>query len=323
MGNKIKHILCICNGGNVRSVALAEFIKNQNKNKIGIEAIAIGKKYTTEKTMSLLKEWATMIIDISDNGEYSIGKDVWGNADNHNLKEKIRSFWNSFEQDSNHKSIKNKNIKIISRENKSLNRRIKRNKKEIEKIWEGFKKRKNGVTNGDIFCISPITENKKDSLIIPVYQTKYKNFIAQREGVELGIFPLGVSGVTILKNGDFLFAKRKNVTQYVGYLELVPSGGLNNKDYYQVLEQEFTSETGFSSKRIKKIIPLGLILDKAEGVYDICCMIKTDLTKEDLADFNSEEYEDPVIVKRREVVKFIEKNKIVPTSYYLIKNFIK
>ena len=100
-----KKILCICNGGNVRSVALAQYIKDLNgiyikldDKTIKYEAIAIGKDVTTTKTMKYLKRWSDYIVDVSDTGEYSFGEDVWHNPRNPELIKKIEKIWKSVEE---------------------------------------------------------------------------------------------------------------------------------------------------------------------------------------------------------------------------------
>ena len=88
-------VLCICAGGNVRSVAMAQFIKelngiyrSDNKN-LSYEAIAIGKVYTSDKTMKMLNEWANIIINMED----YIPFDIWGNPRDENLKKKVKKIW--------------------------------------------------------------------------------------------------------------------------------------------------------------------------------------------------------------------------------------
>lgn len=49
--------LCVCNGGNCRSVAVAEILKGQ----YGHEAIAVGTYWFSEGSMRKLSEWADRI----------------------------------------------------------------------------------------------------------------------------------------------------------------------------------------------------------------------------------------------------------------------
>lgn len=49
--------LCVCDGGNVRSVAMAYALKMNEQ-----EALAVGRLYTTKETMDMLSSWADQII---------------------------------------------------------------------------------------------------------------------------------------------------------------------------------------------------------------------------------------------------------------------
>lgn len=107
--------LCVCNGGNVRSVGLARQIKDSygtytNFNTalfrgIKHEAIAIGIHCTTKETIKLLINWADKVIDLSDDEETRemlkemsnkkyfkcyIGEDVWDNPYHPELKKKLK-----------------------------------------------------------------------------------------------------------------------------------------------------------------------------------------------------------------------------------------
>ena len=92
-----KKYLCICAWGNVRSVAMAQFIKELNgkyKNHVQdgtlqYEAIAIGNCVTSKETRKLLKEWADVVIDMRD----YLPKDIWGNPRDPDLKEKVEEIW--------------------------------------------------------------------------------------------------------------------------------------------------------------------------------------------------------------------------------------
>lgn len=98
-------ILCICNGGNVRSTALARYIKDLNgiycdldEESIKYEAISVGKDVTTKKSMDYFKAWADYVIDVSDDGEHFIGKDVWNDPTNKELVKKMEKLWKSVEE---------------------------------------------------------------------------------------------------------------------------------------------------------------------------------------------------------------------------------
>ena len=77
-------ILCICEGGNVRSVALTQYLK-----EIGHEAISIGEKYTSDESMKLFKKWADKVIDVK---KY-LPIDLWHNSRCEDLKEVVKRIW--------------------------------------------------------------------------------------------------------------------------------------------------------------------------------------------------------------------------------------
>ena len=95
----VKKILCICDWGNVRSVAMAQFIKELNgkykdfinhEAEIKYEAIAIGAQVTTKETMEYMMDWADIYIDTT-----ALGKDVWHKPRHPELKKKMEEVWKS------------------------------------------------------------------------------------------------------------------------------------------------------------------------------------------------------------------------------------
>jgi len=88
-------VLCICDGGNIRSVTLAQFIKGLNGRTndpnlvIKYEAIAIGEKYSTKETMDILRKWADKVIDTR---KY-FPKDIWHNSRDTDLVKKVKQVW--------------------------------------------------------------------------------------------------------------------------------------------------------------------------------------------------------------------------------------
>ena len=96
-------ILCVCEHGNTRSVALAYLIKTIYKH----EALACGMKNMSDETRQMLFAWADKIIFLTDNPPggletfenkkalyLGVGKDVWFNPKDqeliHRLLKKIK-----------------------------------------------------------------------------------------------------------------------------------------------------------------------------------------------------------------------------------------
>ena len=86
--------LCICDYGQVRSVAMAWFIHGLNREDgrikhLQYEAIPIGSVTTSKKTMKMLKNWADVIIDVR---KY-IPIDNYGNPNDPQLQARVKDIW--------------------------------------------------------------------------------------------------------------------------------------------------------------------------------------------------------------------------------------
>lgn len=89
-----KKYLCICDYGQVRSVAMAWYIHGLNRDdgrirKLRYEAIPIGSVTSSKKTMKMLKKWADVVIDVR---KY-IPLDKYGTPTNEELMEKVKEIW--------------------------------------------------------------------------------------------------------------------------------------------------------------------------------------------------------------------------------------
>lgn len=82
-------ILCMCEGGNVRSVALAQHIKEN-----GHEAIAIGSKYCSTETIRMLFNWCDKFIDLRN----YLPEDKWHNPRDPELKKEVAKIWSQYEE---------------------------------------------------------------------------------------------------------------------------------------------------------------------------------------------------------------------------------
>lgn len=166
---------------------------------------------------------------------------------------------------------------------------------------------------------------------------EYKYFYAQRKRIDLdlGIRPIGVSGIIFLEQ-DFdcfvVFAQRsEQVTEYPGLYELVPSGNIDKEysysnrviDYRSKLLSEFVEETGLSRNYVRDISEFAFILDTNHNVFDVCCKITLEVKKETLFNglLDSEEYKNPMFISTKDLGKFINENKktIVPTSLAILE----
>ena len=89
--------LCVCDWGGVRSVAMAQYIKELNGKYINhkkagslkYEAIAIGEWVSSNVTMGYMIDWSDEIIDV----RHYLPKDTWGNPRDPDLKKSIEKIW--------------------------------------------------------------------------------------------------------------------------------------------------------------------------------------------------------------------------------------
>jgi len=195
------------------------------------------------------------------------------------------------------------------------------------KIWAKEKKKNPSLFNGKM--ISYYTHHfEGDILIIECFLTEYKYFLAQFKNkyINLGITPLAVSGIIIDRANQTLVGRRgKKVTEYPNFYEFVPSGGISNASirdsdvlFIGQVRQELNEEADIHSKSIRKIMPLGLVLDKKHNVYDICVVIYL----KDLVKLNiNKEYKSQKIVKLNGVSNLIKKSMVVPTSKMIYSLF--
>lgn len=206
--------------------------------------------------------------------------------------------------------------------------------KKIDCTWSRLQKNRCvKLSNDKVLIMKSMSTTKQISDISGEF-VDYKNIIANKINSKIGLDfkQIGVSGIILFKNNNFyytIFAKRnKNTTEYPNYIELVPSGHINQKlnpeknlNFNLNLRNEFIEETGLDSKIIKKILYLGIIMDKKSCVYDICSIIELNSNKKFiLRNFKSSEYSKPIVIKISSISKFIKKNhnNIIPTSIGII-----
>lgn len=205
----------------------------------------------------------------------------------------------------------------------------------IEKIWNEIS-RTRPLHNGTVFAM--VSESHEGGRIcVGGHLISYKDFLAQRNdpSIRLDIRPIGVSGMLSMRDEQdieyTMFARRAaTVTQWPGYLELVPSGSIDAKranvngsvSYEAQLLEELTEEVGISSGDVTSVKGFALVYDPRDRVYDICCRIEISLRKESLEKLfmDSAEYEQPIFVPFGELEQFASSHReeIVPTSLALL-----
>ncbi|MEK6646851.1 MAG: hypothetical protein AABY84_09295 [Candidatus Firestonebacteria bacterium] len=230
------------------------------------------------------------------------------------------------------------NIEMRTIQDSRIDDILTQNRDVIEEIWRKAQEERGGkLFNGTLPNFVRVNRERERIEILGHF-IEYKQFLAQRKrpDLKLGIKPIGVSGIIILedKASEYVvFAKRAdNITEYPGFLELVPSGSIDKEcagsngvvDYQSKLLSEFIEETGLSKEYVKEISGFAFVLDIGHNVYDICCEILLKANKEMVTQsFCSKEYNAPVFVAMSDLDSFVKANvdSIVPTSMAIIEAY--
>lgn len=151
----------------------------------------------------------------------------------------------------------------------------------VSLIWENeLHKRK--LRDTDILCYSGHSL-KEGRLLVDAYISKYRYFLARfmDPSIQMTVTPLCVSGITLDAKERTLAARRGDVTEYPGLLELVPSGGIEvanviagRANYEMQILDELMEETGITRSAVTTVSPYCLIYDSAHGVVDLGCAIR-------------------------------------------------
>lgn len=196
----------------------------------------------------------------------------------------------------------------------------------INNIWERNVKRK-GLKNGNIFCYKS-HEILNGKLILDCYTIEYKYFFAQLfdSKIDLNIRPICVSGIIIDSENNSLIGRRKNVTEYENFYELLPSGGIEfNKIsgdsilYEDQLIEEFEEETKLKRIEINRIEHFFLFFDHLNQVYDLCSKIFLNSSlKEKLKVKDNDEYDNVKIFSIINPEVELDNSNCVPTSLAIL-----
>lgn len=211
----------------------------------------------------------------------------------------------------------------------------------VNQIWESVQAENGGrLFNDKLFCFAEF-DICSGAIDIRGVFTEYKNFIAQRRQPHLNpdIKPVGVSGITLCTENGVkyaIFARRaESVTEYPGFLELVPSGSINDKfvdtsgvvDYKAQLALELFEETGITGCFVKGVQDFAFIFNSNHSVYDICCELELSIDIDSVLKkiSGSGEYQEPLFVPVDELQSYINGDNcsIVPTSRALIEAYFR
>ncbi len=150
----------------------------------------------------------------------------------------------------------------------------------------------------------------------------YRHVFARLHSLALPgrLTPVGVSGIAIDSVGNVLIARRARVTEYPGFLECVPSGGVaapsgDRVDLVAQVATELAEEAaGLAWQRID---PLGIVTDELHGTFEVGFVVRCDRLPRDLGD--TDEYVDYQVVPLVQLPGFLADRPTVPTTRKLVR----
>jgi 8-oxo-dGTP pyrophosphatase MutT (NUDIX family) len=206
---------------------------------------------------------------------------------------------------------------------------------EIDQHWKELKQHQPKLFNGDVMVMEEY-EIVDGSLVAYGTFTDYKTAVAAKRVPALSeiLKPIGVSGIVTAFVNDatvVVIGKRSaTVTQYPGSWELVPAGSIdkshiqpdNTISINQCILQELKEETGIGVEEVDEVRTIGLVWDKVECLYDICCLVRlkkgVDITKRFIA---NSEYTSFLCLPVADLEAWIssEKDNMVPASLAILR----
>jgi hypothetical protein len=174
------------------------------------------------------------------------------------------------------------------------------------------------------------TRRRKGTFEIEVQSVPYRFVYAALRSPERfdALTPLGVSGIVRSRSGGedlFLLGERSHaVTQYPGFIELIPSGGMELEDagagglvdHRARLLAELEEEASIPASAVEEIVDLGVVDDPASGMSDVICLVTLRSTlPNDLG--SNREYARRFLASRRAVEDVVRSfdGRVVPTIW--------
>lgn len=198
----------------------------------------------------------------------------------------------------------------------------KEQKKRIDKYWKGIDKSEYLKDEKILFVQTMFFFEGK--LVIDAFWAHYRfYFYFVNHPLEINLFqPVSISGICSLDNGLVLVGTRRNVTQYIGMNEFVPSGSISLSDNEgsasRVIDQlllELKEEVDIDSKNIVSFEFVGIVKDLKDNVLDLCYSIR-------LSDVEVKESSSEYEAVRWCDMDTLEASQLIPTSVgllYLLK----
>jgi 8-oxo-dGTP pyrophosphatase MutT (NUDIX family) len=198
----------------------------------------------------------------------------------------------------------------------------------VDELWEQERRVRPGLVDGSVISVSAVDGDR-----VVTRPCSYRLFVARERDTalreRLAVRALGVSGALLIGSDDgarsvLLGRRSTDVTEYGGAWELVPSGGIEPAragrdgavDVESALLAELEEEAGIQRDTVVDVVPLGLVHDIAQDVYDVCLALRVrEAPPERLS-----EYEESVLVPAHDARAWLDAQKraVVPASRALL-----
>ena len=155
--------------------------------------------------------------------------------------------------------------------------------RQIESAWRALTAANPRLFDGPLLSVRGLAV-EGGALTLEAEVVGYREFVVQRGGLDLGVRPLAVTGVTWV-GPDVLIGRRSaHVTQYPKRWEPVPAGSVappgRDTDAQAALASQLMSElgeeAGIVSAWVRAIDVVGVIDDLDNHVIDVCFAVTVD-----------------------------------------------
>lgn len=202
----------------------------------------------------------------------------------------------------------------------------------IEYFWlEAQKQRGGSLFNGKLLSVVDFKNGKLIGKFVD-----YKFYIAQIAAPELELLlrisPISISCICSFRGKLLLGRRSQKVTEFPGYYELVPSGGIDpsnvTKGIVDISSQallELEEEAFLVRKLVKKVTPFVLIKELRSGRCEVCIEIVLDSKMAERHESPDQgEYSELLWISPNELQEFFLRNAkvCVPFSLFLFHEFL-
>jgi hypothetical protein len=184
---------------------------------------------------------------------------------------------------------------------------------EIDRLWAEGRLRRPGLHDGTLLSVEEWAPRPGGGEVT-VRERPYRSYLAQREGLDLRIRPIGVTGACEVMPGRWLAGRRSaEVTDYQGQWELVPSGSLEPQLVEPIpqLRTELADEAGVATSVPAAAQSLGLVVDDQE-IFDVVVHLRF-ATPPVWTVTSTGEYDELVDLDRRQLERLVLEGHAAPT----------